>query len=386
MSTTVDIQGTCDPRFEQVRQAFAENFAERGEVGAAVSIAHEGQLVVDLWGGSADAARTRAWQQDTLVNVFSTTKGIIALCAHMLVDRGQLDLDAPVARYWPEFAQAGKDAIPVRYLLSHQAGMAGARQKLTAQDLYNWQTVTDALASQEAWWEPGTQHGYHALTYGYLVGELIKRITGLTPGAFLRKELTEPLGIDFHIGVSGEFDARIAEMIPPPPPPAGTQDPLAALAGKPDSMATSTLANPPVSAQLANTPEWRAAELPAANGHGTARGLARVYGALAHDCILDGKQLLSQKTLAQAIEQQCAGPDAVLKLDMSWALGFLLSGGGGLYGPNPNAFGHSGYGGSLGCADTRTQLGIGYTMNVMSRDLVGDKRGISLIKAAHASL
>ena len=386
MSTTIDIQGTCDPRFEQVRHAFAENFAERGEVGAAVSVAHEGQLVVDLWAGYADAARIRAWQPDTLVNVFSTTKGIIALCAHMLVDRGQLDLDAPVARYWPEFAQAGKDTIPVRYLLSHQAGMAGARQKLTAQDLYNWQTVTAALASQEPWWEPGTQHGYHAITYGYLVGELITRITGLTPGAFLRQELTEPLGLDFHIGVSEEFDPRIAELIPPPPLPAGTQDPLAALAGKPKSMAASALANPAVSAQLANTADWRAAEIPAANGHGTARGLARVYGALAHDCVLDGKQLLSQKTLAQAIEQQCVGKDAVLKLDMSWALGFILSGSGRIYGPNPDAFGHSGYGGSFGCADTQTRLGIGYTMNFMSRDVAGDKRGIALIKAAHASL
>ena len=386
MTTSVDIQGSCDSRFEQVRQAFAENFAERGEVGAAVSIVHQGKMVVDLWGGHVDTARTRAWQQDTLVNVFSTTKGITALCAHMLVDRGQLDLDAPVATYWPEFSQAGKDALPVRYLLSHQAGLAGARQKLTAQDLYNWQTVTDALASQEPWWEPGTQHGYHAITYGYLVGELIKRITGLTPGAFVRQELTEPLGIDFYIGVSGEFDARIAELIPPPPLPAGTPDPLAALAGKPESMAASALANPPVSAQLANTADWRAAELPAANGHGTARGLARVYGALAQDCVLDGKQLLSQKTLAQAIEQQCAGTDAVLKLDMSWALGFILSGSGRIYGPNPNAFGHSGYGGSFGCADIQTQLGIGYTMNFMSRDVAGDKRGIALIKAAHASL
>lgn len=384
--STIEIHGTCDSGFEQVRQAFAENFAERGEVGAAVCVVHEGQMVVDLWGGYADAARTRAWQQDTLVNVFSTTKGITALCAHMLVDRGQLDLNAPVASYWPEFAQAGKDKIPVRYLLSHQAGLAGARQKLTAQDLYNWQTVTDALASQEPWWEPGTQHGYHALTYGYLVGELIKRITGLTPGAFVRQELTDPLGLDFHIGVSAEFEPRIAELIPPPPLPAGTQDPMATLAGKPKSMTASALSNPPVSAQLANTADWRAAELPAANGHGTARGLARVYGALAHDCVLDGKQLLSQKTLARAIEQQCAGIDAVLKLDMSWALGFILSGSGRIYGPNPNAFGHSGYGGSFGCADTHTRLGIGYTMNFMSRDVAGDKRGIALIKAAHASL
>ena len=386
MTTSVDIQGSCEPRFEQVRQAFAENFAERGEVGAAVSIVHQGKMVVDLWGGHVDTACSRAWQKDTLVNVFSTTKGMTALCAHMLVDRGQLDLDAPVAKYWPEFGQAGKSEIPVRYVLSHQAGLAGARRKLSAQDLYNWQTVTDALASQEPWWEPGSQHGYHALTYGYLVGELIQRITGLTPGTFVRREIAQPLGVDFHIGVSEDLDSRIADLIPPPPLPVGQAEPLAALAGKPESMQAAALANPAVSAQLANTRDWRAAELPAANGHATARALAQVYGALAHDGILQGKQLLSQPALATAIEQQCAGKDAVLKLDMSWALGFILSGTTKLYGPNPQAFGHSGYGGSFGCADIQAKLGIGYTMNFMSRDVAGDKRGIALIKAAHASL
>lgn len=386
MTTSVDIQGSCEPRFEKVRQAFAENFAERGEVGAAVSIVHQGKMVVDLWGGHVDTERSRAWQKDTLVNVFSTTKGITALCVHMLVDRGQLDLDAPVAKYWPEFAQAGKDHIPVRYVLSHQAGLAGVRRKLTAQDLYNWQTVTDALASQEPWWEPGSQHGYHALTYGYLVGELIQRITGLTTGAFLRQEISEPLGVDFHIGVSEDFDPRIADLIPPPRLPAGQAEPLAALAGQPKSMPAAALANPAVSAQLANTREWRAAELPAANGHGTARALAQVYGALAHDGVLEGKQLLSPQTLATAIEQQCAGQDAVLRVDMSWALGFILSGTTKLYGPNPQAFGHSGYGGSFGCADSRGQLGIGYTMNAMSRDVAGDKRGIALVRAAQACL
>src|SRR5215831_3328032 len=197
MTTVAQIQGKCDSRFTAVREAFAENFAKRAEVGAAVSVYVDGKPVVDLWGGYTNAARTRPWEQNTLVSVASTTKGMVALCAHMLVERGLLDLDAPVARYWPEFAQAGKAQIPVRWLLSHQAGLPAVRRDMPPQSLFEWHTFTEALAETEPWWEPGTRHGYHAFTYGYLVGEVIRRVSGRSVGQFFRTEVAEPLGADF---------------------------------------------------------------------------------------------------------------------------------------------------------------------------------------------
>jgi len=211
----VEIFGTCQPRFDAVREAFAANFAAGREVGATFAATLGGELVVDLWAGDADAARTRPWAQDTIVNVFSTTKAVTALCAHMLVDRGLLDVDAPVARYWPEFAAHGKEAITPRHLLSHTAGLAAIRKRLTREAFYDWPAMTAALADETPWWEPGTANGYHALTYGYLVGELVRRIDGRTIGKFLREEVTTPLDIDFHIGLPASEDARVAEMVPP---------------------------------------------------------------------------------------------------------------------------------------------------------------------------
>src|SRR5580700_9440573 len=193
----IPIAGTCDPRFRKVREAFAANFETAGEIGASVAMYIDGKQVVDLWGGYADKARTKPWTRDTLVNIYSTTKGLAAMCAHRLVDQGKLDLDAPVAKYWPEFAQAGKDKLPVKYLLSHRAGLPAVRKILDGDALFNWTTMTTALAEQEPWWEPGTAHGYHAVTFGYLVGEVIRRITGKSPGTYLRDELAGPLDLDF---------------------------------------------------------------------------------------------------------------------------------------------------------------------------------------------
>jgi CubicO group peptidase (beta-lactamase class C family) len=217
----VKIEGTCDPKFNRVKDMFAENFEKRGEVGAAAAVMLDGKSVVDIWAGHADRDKTRPWTRDTLVNVYSTTKGVTAICAHSLADKGLLDIDAPVAKYWPEFAQAGKDKMPVRYLLSHRAGMAAVRKPLDDDALFKWDKMTTALAEQEPWWEPGTKHGYHALTFGYLVGEVIRRITGKTPGTYLRDELAGPLGLDLHIGLDAKNDARTGDMIAMPPPGPG---------------------------------------------------------------------------------------------------------------------------------------------------------------------
>ena len=221
MITTPRPQGLCDARFATVQDAFAENFEKRGDVGAAACVYVDGKAVVDLWGGFADAARTRSWVQDTIISVASSTKGMTALCAHILVDRGLLDLDAPVARYWPEFARSGKGKIPVRWLLGHRAGLPAVRRDMTTGTLFDWTAFTTALVETDPWWEPGTQHGYHARTYGYLVGEVIRRISGKTVGQFFRSEVAEPLSADFYIGVPASEDARAAEVLAPPRPASG---------------------------------------------------------------------------------------------------------------------------------------------------------------------
>src|SRR5271168_718602 len=214
----VKIEGTCDPKFSRVKDAFAENFEKRSEVGAAAAVVLDGKSVVDIWGGHADKAATRLWTRDTLVNVYSTTKGVTAICAHRLVDKGLLDIDAPVAKYWPEFAQAGKDKLPVRFLLSHRAGLPAIRKTLPPEALYDWKTMTDAIAAQEPWWVPGTKHGYHAITYGWLVGEVVRRASGKTLGTYFRDEIVAPLGLDAHIGLDAKHDSRISNIIPSPPP------------------------------------------------------------------------------------------------------------------------------------------------------------------------
>src|SRR5205823_8720320 len=277
--TSASVHGECAARFAAVRATFAANVDMGVEVGASFAATVDGELVVDLWGGYADAARTRPWTRDTIVNVFSTTKAMTALCAHLLVDRGLLDLDAPVARYWPEFAQAGKEGITTRHLLTHSAGLAALRRSLPTEALYDWTRMVEALAAEAPWWEPGSANGYHAMTYGYLVGEVVRRLTGKTLGRFLRGEVTAPLGADFHIGLAPSEDARVAEMVPP-----SAEEAAAAYPSKgtdPQSLSARALNNPPLRPEVANRPEWRQAEIPAANGHGNARSVARVMAALA---------------------------------------------------------------------------------------------------------
>src|SRR5271170_5065862 len=321
----VKIEGTCDPKFSRVKDAFAENFEKRSEVGAAAAVVLDGKSVVDIWGGHADKAATRPWARDTLVNVYSTTKGITAICAHRLADKGLLDIDAPVAKYWPEFAQAGKDKLPVRFLLSHRAGLPAVRKLLADDALFNWTTMTAALAEQEPWWEPGTRHGYHALTFGYLIGEVIRRVDGRTPGAYCREEIARPLGIDFHIGLDPRDDTRCAEVIAAPPPAPGQPNPFTAI--DPESMSAKAVNNPPGAMRLSavNSRAWRGAEVPAANGHTNARALARFYGALARGGELDGVRILSPAQIERCLIEQSNGIDAVANVPMRFGLGYRLT-------------------------------------------------------------
>ncbi|WP_128378157.1 serine hydrolase domain-containing protein [Streptomyces cavernae] len=381
------VHGQCDPRFEAVRAALEENFRERGELGAAVCVVQNGETVVDLWGGWADAARTRPWERDTLVNVWSTTKGPAALCVHILADRGLLDLDAPVARYWPEFAAAGKESVLVRHLLSHRAGLAGLREPLSLEQLYDWELTTKRLAATEPWWEPGTRSGYHALTYGFLVGELVRRVSGVLPSVFLEREVTGPLGIDFTIGLPEQEAGRVAEMVHPPAVASSEQ---AAIFSQLAPVAIAALTNPVVGAEEANTALWRAAELPAANGHGTARAVAALYGVFAQRGMYGGRRILSPEAAERAREGQGACRDLVLgagfEAETEVALGLWLSGPNKSYGPNPRAFGHDGFGGSCGLADPEAGLSLGYVMNHMGPHIADDPRKMALIDALYGVL
>ncbi|HEY7206041.1 MAG TPA: serine hydrolase domain-containing protein [Methylomirabilota bacterium] len=384
------IDGHCEPRFTAVREEFFRNFTERGDVGAAVCVYLDGVRVVDCWGGHADRARTRAFEADTIVSVASTTKGLVALCAHMLAERGKLDLDAPVARYWPEFAAAGKRDIPVRWLLSHRAGLPAIRRSLPAEALFDWPTMTEAIAETEPWWMPGERHGYHAITYGYLVGEVIRRVDGRSVGAFLRDEVAGPLRADFFIGVPADADARAAEVLAPPPPPAGERTLWDTILADPASVSGRTFLNPPRAEGVVNTRAWRAAEIPAANGHTSARGVARVYGALARGGEIDSVRLLSPATIDRAIEQQSKGRDEVLTLPTRFATGFMLGMPGGIFdcGPGRRTFGHPGRGGSIGFADPDARVGFGYVTNQYLTDTLHhpDRRVSSLVDAVYEAL
>ena len=375
-----EIDGICAPRFEKVRDAFAANFAAGKEVGASFAATLDGELVVDLWGGHADAAKTRPWTHDTLVNVWSTTKAMTALAAHMLVDRGRIDLDASVAKYWPEFAAGGKGSIPVHMLLSHRAGLAALREKLPVEALWTWDAMPNALAQQEPWWEPGTANGYHAITYGHLVGEVVRRAAGTTIGAFFRDEVAKPLGVDFHIGLPASEDARVADLVPPSAADAAAARP------DPETLQGKVMNNPPLVAETAMRPEWRRAEIPAANGHGNARSVAQVMGMLACGGVAEGHRYLSEAALARATSEQAYAKDLVLPLQMRWGLGFMLSSRHLPLGPSLTSFGHGGWGGSLGVADPDRRLSWAYVMNKMSAGTTGDLRVAGPVTALYGSL
>ncbi|MGW7485692.1 serine hydrolase domain-containing protein [Streptomyces sp. NPDC054786] len=386
------INGEVAAQFEPVREAFAANFDQRSDIGAAVCVYHHGQPVVDLWGGTADPANGRPWQRDTLQLVYSATKGATATAAHLLVQRDVLELDAPVAKYWPEFAANGKAEIPVRWLLSHQAGLVALDQPVPLADALAWQPMADALAAQRPLWTPGTAHGYHGRTWGWLVGEVIRRVSGRTPGRFFADEIAAPLGLDFFIGLPASERGRVSQMLYQQPEVDLTTVPAESIPEElreqvaawrdPNSFSNRAYRVTEPAAIDFNSPDVQAAELPASNGISTARGLARMYASVIGE--VDGVRLLTPETLASATKEQASGVDEVLVAPSRFSSGYML--------PTetnpmigPNSFGHTGRGGSLGFADPEHGIAFGYTMN----HIIGgpdDMRASSLVDAVRRSL
>jgi len=367
-----EISGVCEERFAGVSDALAANLDSGLDVGASVSVFVDGVAAVDIWGGHLDEERTVPWERDTITNVWSITKTMTALCALILADRGELEFSAPVARYWPEFAAGGKSSVEVRHLLGHTAGLSGWTEPVTAEDMADWDKVTSLLAAQEPWWEPGTQSGYHALTQGFLVGEVVRRITGVSLGSFFASEVAGPLGADFHIGLPAEEDARVAPVIPPAMEiPEGFDM---------TSIAARTLMNPAMTGAEPWAPGWRRAEIPAANGQGNARSVALVQSVVAGGGEVGGVRLLSSKGCEAIFEEQANGTDLVL------GPGFRLGTGYGLRSElipiGPHACFWGGWGGSIVVIDLDARLVVSYVMNRMAAALLGDTRGADILFAA----
>lgn len=375
MSGHVPVHGFVGPGFEKVREAFAANLAEGLDTGASFAVVQDGRVVVDLWGGHADRNGERPWQKDTLANVWSTTKGLASLCVAMLVDRGRLSYEQTVASLWPEFAAAGKETLTVAEVLSHQGGLSGFTDQVTVADYAAHDAMAAKLAAQEPMFATG-RSGYHAITHGFLTGEIVRRTAGRSLGRFFAEAVAGPLAADAWIGLPESEEGRVAEMVPAPRVP---------VALPPHPAARAALANPPLDAEVPNQRWWRACEIPSVNAQANARALATVYGMLARGGESGGRRYLSQATLDEATRPRVEGKDLVLGVPSRWAAGFSLNDGV-TYGPNPRSFGHSGWGGSFGCADPDAALGIAYAMNRMGSNLRGDPRTLRLIRATYASL
>ena len=391
-ASRIGVEGECDSRFELVRREFERNFAEREELGASVSISIEGETVVDLWGGTADAAAGKPWQKDTLVHVYSNTKGATALCAHILIDRGELQLDAPVAQYWPEFSAAGKQDVTVRVLMAHQAGLPAVRTPLEPGSFYDWEKMTSLLAAEEPFWQPGTRNGYHGLTYGFLVGELVRRVSGKSLGSFFKDEVAGRLGLDFHIGLPELEEARVAHAIPATPDPSKFGDFERLAFTEPTSVQSLMFMNSGgyLMPGEADTRAAHAAEIGAVGGLTNARGLAGMYAPLANA----GGPLVSADGVARMGSVASAtGVDAVLLAPTRFALGFVKSiDNRGIALEDASvilseaAFGHSGFGGSIGFADPVARLSFGYAMSRHGGGMGLNSRGQSLVDAAYRSI
>lgn len=376
------LHGTCDEKFEGLRAALDANLSSGQELGAAVVVNLDGENVVDLWGGYADEARTRPWAEDTIANVWSSTKTVTCLAALMLVDRGALDLGAPVANYWPEFAQNGKDRIEVRHLLSHTSGVSGFDRPFDVADLYDWDKAVGRLAGQAPWWEPGTASGYHAVNQGHLVGELVRRISGQPLKDFVASEIAGPLGADFQIGAREQDWGRVADVVPPPPQPWD----LDAL-DEANPMRR-TFQGPVMGAESANTAAWRSADLGAVNGHGNARSLARIMSAVALGGEVDGVKLLRPTTIDMIFDEQANGVDLVLGIPLRWGVGFGL--------PCPETVPSvpneericfwGGWGGSMIVMDLERRLTIAYMMNRMAPGIIGSDRSAAYLNAVYAAV
>jgi len=373
------VHGEVEAGFEPVQDAFAANFERFGEVGAACCVYVDGRPVVDLWGGTRRPRGEQPYSTETLQMVMSSTKGVVAVAAHMLAQEGRLDFEAPVTRYWPEFGAEGKQDMPVRWLFSHRAGLPAVDTPLTLEDTLAWDPVAAALAAQRPLWEPNTAHGYHVGTYGWLAGEVIRRITGLSVGAYVAEHIARPLDLDLWIGLPESAESRVAPILVPPPPPPGAQlDIFTARMLDPNTLLHKAFVNPALPAPVFNERAFHAAEIPAANGITNARSLARMYAATIGE--VDGVRLLSPETLDDATRPQSAGEDVVLGYETRYATGFQLS-----FPFRPMAgegsFGHYGMGGSVGFAHPGRGFAFAYVMNQMLPSGGVDPRTRNLIEA-----
>ena len=376
---SIEIHGTVAPGFEAVRTAFAANWQYTQEVGASLAVTVRGEPVVDLWAGTATYDNGPGdWHENTIINVWSTTKTMSFLCMLMLVDRGLLDLYEPVATYWPEFAANGKEQIATRHIMAHTAGLPGWDEPLVKEDLLDHDKLVALSAAQAPWWEPGTRSGYHAISQGYLLAEILRRIDGRTMGRFFAEEIAGPLGADFHIGTGPEHDPRIAHVIPP-------SSPLTAADVAPDSIAARMADNPELRAEYSSTTPWRRAEIPAAGGHGNARSIARVHSAIACGGTVDGVNLAAPDTLDKIFDVQYEGVDLVLPLPLKLGMGFGLPGAQ-MPVPNPRTCFWGGWGGSLAVLDLDAQVSFAYAMNKMFDGTTGDLRAFGPLLATYAAL
>jgi CubicO group peptidase (beta-lactamase class C family) len=376
-----DIHGKHDDRFDDVRAALEKNVESGDELGASLVVDIDGDVVVDLWGGFRDEARTLTWDEHTITNVWSTTKTVTSLAALMLVDRGDLDVHAPVAKYWPDFAANGKEHVEVRHLLSHTSGVSGLEQPAVVEDLYDLETSTARMAAQAPWWAPGTASGYHAANFGHLVGEVVRRVSGKPLKAFVAEEIAGPLGADFRIGAAEADWGRIADVVPPPP----AQFDLEALGA--DNVIVKTLTGPAIDASVANTPAWRRAELGAVNGHGNARSVARMLSALARGGTVDGVRLLGPDTIDVIFEEQANGVDLGLGVPLRWGIGYGLPLREAVpWIPDGRVCFWGGWGGSMIIMDLDRRLTISYMMNRMGPGVIGSDRSGTYVQAVYDAL
>ncbi|OSZ69139.1 serine hydrolase [Sphingomonas sp. IBVSS1] len=373
-----DVHGFVQPRFEGVKQAMAASLASGADLGASFAATLNGEPIIDIWGGWADDERSRPWEKDTIVNVYSTTKTMTALTALWLADQGLLDFARPVAHYWPEFAANGKADVTVAMLMSHSAGLSGFTEPMAPTDLYDWDLCVTRLAAQAPFWQPGTAPGYHALTQGYLVGEVVRRITGKSLGTAFREIFAEPLGADFHIGLPASEDDRVAHLVPPPKG--------AAIADVSQSELTRNMAtNPAIDPIATRTRAWRGAEIPAGGGTGNARSVAAVQTIMANGGMAGGKRFLSEAGVARALQEQIAGMDMVLNMPVRYGMGYGLQGALRMF-PNERTIFWGGYGGSLVVCDMDARLCMAFAMNKMAGTTTGDMRAGMLMASVYAGL
>ena len=379
------VRGMCDPKFANVQAALEANIASGRDVGASIAVTINGEMVVDMWGGWVDEARSAEWQADTIVNVWSTTKTMAALSMLLLVERGSVDVDQPVAKYWPEFAQNGKENVLVRHIMSHTSGVSGWDQPVVIEDILDWDDAVDRLARQAPWWEPGTASGYHMLNYGHLVGEVVRRVSGKSLGTFFKEEIAQPLGADFHIGLAESEFGRVSPVIPPPPIPVD----LAGLDMNSPMIKTFT-GPPPMDATYSATTGWRKAEIPGANGHGNARSVARIQSIVANGGSVDGQKFLSPETIELIFRRQSDNSDLVLGLPLRFGIGYALPQPASIpYIPEGRLCFWGGWGGSLIVIDTERKMSIAYMMNrmdVVETGVIGDARGEQYMRAVFGAL